>query len=376
MANSSGTTHIVGPLAEEQARLGCDVSVFCVEKGLDSPLLSDKRLVESCCFRQSLPLNNPGVSVELARALRRRICEFDIVHVHAIWNFPTWWAMRTADRAGVPYVVAPQGSLDAWALRQNQWGKKLYGSVTELPLLRRAAGFQALTEKEADQIRDFGIAVCSEVIPNGIGESLLKLRRSPNPAYFGLPEDCRTLLFLSRVHPKKGLELVVAAAQHLCENQPELRVIVAGGDAGSGYLREVEAECSRRGLSGMFVFLGEVEGGRKREILSSADAFILPSYSEGMPVAVLEALASGLPVVVSEECNLPEVGEHGAGYIVPFDASRIAEAIQELFAMSETERQQMGEQGTRLVDGSFTWPRIAGRTLDWYKRVVETRAAH
>ena len=148
----------MGPLAEEQARQGCDVSVYCVEKGGERPVLPDSTLVEGRCFGLSLPLNNPGVSLEFARAVNRHVRDFDVVHVHAIWNFPSWWAMRAAAAHGVPYMVAPQGSLDPWALEQNPAGKKLYGSITEIPLLRRATRIQALTTKESQQIRDFGLS--------------------------------------------------------------------------------------------------------------------------------------------------------------------------------------------------------------------------
>ena len=106
--------------------------------------------------------------------VNRQVRDFDVVHVHAIWNFPSWWTMRAASACGVPYMVAPQGSLDPWALAQNPAGKKLYGSVTEIPLLRRATRIQALTAKEAQQVRDFGIAAPVEIIPNGIDESLLE----------------------------------------------------------------------------------------------------------------------------------------------------------------------------------------------------------
>lgn len=376
MANSSGTTHIVGPLAEAQARVGCEVSVFCVEKGHEPPVLPDASLVDSQCFKETLPLNNPGVSAAFARAVGRRLHEFDIVHVHAIWNFPSWWAMRSAFRAGVPYVVAPQGSLDPWALRQNAWGKKLYGTLTEVPLLHRADCLQALTEKEAGQIRAFGIAARCEIIPNGIDERLLERAASPDPGQFGLTKDCKTLLFLSRIHSKKGLDLLVNTGELMRHENASLRIVVAGGDAGSGYLDAIKSECERRGLAGMFVFLGEVQGARKLEVLSAADAFILPSYSEGLPVAALEALGTGLPMVLTDECNLPEVAESGAGYVVAPDATQLADGVRRLFALPDTVRREMGNQGRELAAGKFTWRGIASRTLDCYREILDAGGIH
>lgn len=376
MANSSGTTHIVGPLAEAQVRLGCDVSIYCVEKGHEPPVLPDSSLVDSQCFKQTLPLNNPGVSAAFARAVGRRLREFDIVHVHAIWNFPSWWAMRTAYRAGVPYMVAPQGSLDPWALRQNAWGKKLYGTLTEVPLLQRAACLQALTEKEAEQIRAVGIAARCEIIPNGIDERLMEREASPDPGQFGLTNGCKTLLFLSRIHSKKGLDLLVNTAEIVRKEIADLRIVVAGNDAGSGYLKEVKSDCQRRGLAEIFVFLGEVQGTRKLEILSAADAFVLPSYSEGLPVAALEALGCSLPVVLTSECNLPEVVESGAGYVVVPDAAQLADAVTRLFTLPDTARREMGERGRELAAGKFTWRGIASRTLECYRGILDVGGIH
>ena len=364
----------MGPLAEEQARQGCDVSVYCVEKGGEPPVLPDASLVKGRCFELTLPLNNPGVSLQFARTANRQVREFDVVHVHAIWNFPSWWTMRAASAARVPYMVAPQGSLDPWALAQNPVGKKLYGSVTEIPLLRRVTRIQALTAKEAQQVRDFGIAAPVEIIPNGIDESLLEHVHASDPARFDLPEDCRTLLFLSRVHPKKGLDLLVDAMVTVREEVPEVRVVVAGGDAGSGYLETIKATCAAKGLADRFVFLGELKGEDKFRTLSAADAFVLPSYSEGLPVAVLEALGSALPVVVTDMCNLPEIGEVGAGYVVTTTAAQIADAIRRLFSLPLESRRAMGGNARSLA-ARFTWKRIAGQTIACYETMIAKNSA-
>lgn len=376
MANSSGTTHIVGPLAEAQARSGCTVSVFCVEKGSEPPVLSAPGLVDSRCFPRTLPLDNPGFSIQFAKVLGREVRYFDIVHIHAIWNFPSWWGMRTAYRVGVPYIVAPQGSLDTWALQQNWLGKKLYGGLTEVPLMRRAACLQAVTDKEAKQFRAFGLATDCEVVPNGIDEGLTERRNSPDPGYFGLSGDCQTLLFLSRVHPKKGLDLLLQAAENVRRSHSRLRFVIGGGDGGSGYLAAIRGECSKRNLDDVVIFMGELNGQRKLDTFAAADAFLLPSYSEGLPVAALEALASGLPALVTVECNLPEIEAHQAGYIVKPDSQSIAVAIDRLFSLPDDERQVMGDNARRLAVRRFTWGRICEQTLAIYRRILGGEMYH
>lgn len=365
LANSSGTTHIVVPLSEEQARQGCQVSVFHVRKGAEPPVEPDPALVESGCFPASLPLDNPGVSLEFARAIDRRIREFDVVHIHAVWNFPTWWAMRAAHRAGVPYLVAPQGSFEPWALAQNRWGKRLYGRFTERPLLQRAAWLQALTTTEAEQFRRQGLHAPAVIVPNGIDPGVFERPAPRLTERLGLPDEARTLLFLSRLHPKKGPDVLIEAFARLAPRHPEVTLAIAGHDAGSGYAAAIRALIARRGLEGRCRLLGEVRGADKVEILLGADAFVLPSHSEGLPVAVVEAMGAGLPVVITPGCNLPEVAEREAGYVVAPDPAAIAGALDTVFADPARAR-AMGENGRRLVRERFTWASIARRLIEVY----------
>lgn len=370
MANSSGTTHIVGPLAEAQARAGSIVSVFCVEKGSEPPVLPDPELVESRAFPWTLALDNPGVSILFARELTSRIRTFDVVHIHAIWNFPTWWAMRSAYRAGVPYIVSPQGSMDPWALRHKGWQKRLYGPLVEMPLLKKASCLQALTAKEAAQFRSMGMRNRIEVIPNGVATGALSRAGSPDPGYFGLSSNHATLIFLSRVHPKKGLDLLIDAAALLKNELPELKIVIAGSDGGSGYRETIETRCRKKNVERMFTFVGELSGEKKWNALLAADAFVLSSYSEGLPVAALEAMGVGLPVVVSEECNLPEVQLAGAGYVSAIDVRHLANAIKNIFSLTPAERIEMGRRGRKLVSRSFAWPSIADATLNCYNAIT------
>lgn len=374
MANSSGTTHIVGPLAVEQSRQGATVSIYCVEKRSGPPVLPDAELVDSRCFEPSLPLDNPGVSIQLAGALASNMDRFDVVHVHAVWNFPSWWAMRCAYRSKVPYVVGPQGSFDPWALRQNRFGKRLYGAITEVPYFRRASRMQALTAKEAEQIRAFGIDIRTEIIPNGIDGRLLERTPRPEPVRFGFTEGTRTLLFLSRIHPKKGLDMLIDAVARIRQRIPALRIVIAGDDAGSGYLQVMRDRCEQAGVQDIISFIGEVQGSEKLETLSACDGFILPSYSEGLPVAAIEAMGMGLPVITTDQCNVPEIAENDAGFVVGATTSEIANAIVELFAAPEVRRRAVGANARRLVRERFTWDGIAGRALDLYEAMVSEAA--
>jgi poly(glycerol-phosphate) alpha-glucosyltransferase len=374
LKNSSGTTHIVVPLSEAQARLGCEVSVYFVEQGGETPVFPDPELVSSRCFPASLPLYHPGVSLPFARAIARDVSAFDFVHIHAIWNFPTWWTMRAAHRAKVPFMVAPQGSLEPWALRRHQWRKALYARATELPLMSQAAYMQALSQAEAAQFKAAGVTAPSVIVPNGVEPSWFGNAEVPPLArQLGLPDGARTLLSLSRLDPKKGIDILIRGFAR-AKRQDDLWLVIAGQDAGSGYRGTLEQVVQSEGVADRVIFAGELQGQRKYDALLGADAFALISHSEGLPVACIEAMAAGAPVIITPGCNLPEVAEYEAGLIVFPNPNEAAEAIFSLFSNISRAR-DWGANGRRLVERCFTWSAIARTTIELYGAAAERGGA-
>lgn len=368
LANSSGTTHIVGPLAEAQARQGHAVSVFYVEKPGRPAVTPDRTLVESQGFRMNLPTEHLGWSTAFARAVARKLRTVDAVHVHAIWNFPTWHTMRSAATAGVPYVVAPQGSLEEWALGRSRYAKVIYAALAEKPYFDRAAAIQALTTNEAEQCRRFGIRAPVRVLPNGIDlrsadriASSSALRQE-----LGLPPDSDLVLFLSRLVPKKGLDLLLPAFARILTTHPRAVLLIAGHDAGSGYRRILEQLITQGGIWNSVRVLGEVVGSRKFAVLRAADVFVLSSYSEGLPVAVLEAMACERPVVITPGCNLPDVAIEEAGWVVNAEVDALAAGLSAAL-LSEDERRRRGANGRRLVAARYTWDHIAHESISLYQ---------
>lgn len=373
LANSSGTTHIVVPLSEAQARLGHAVTVMHVRKGTEPLVEPDPSLVRSCCFAESPPMGHLGPSLGLARALRKEMPSFDVAHLHAVWNFPTWYGMRTAWREGVPYIVAPQGSLEPWAFAHGQRSRQLWARWLELPLIARATRLQALTDTELEQMRAFGLHVPVAIIPNGVSAEWLEHENDPNERLaerFGLTSGLRTLLFLSRLHPKKGLDVLLKA--FAAADLEDVALVVAGDDAGSGYGLQMSTLAADLGLQDRCRFIGEVRGPEKRALMAAADAFALPSHSEGLPVAVLEAMASALPVLITPGCNLPQVADFGAGLIVEPEVAAVASGLRMLFNNDDVQLRHWGEKGRALVRQRFTWAQIARETIAVYREMVQS----
>lgn len=372
LTNSSGTTHIVGPLAEAQTKLGHSVSIRFVDKPPFPSTIPDPNLVDTKSFPVTMLRGHPGVSIPFARAIEAEIRSFDIVHVHAVWNFPSFYAMRAADRAGVPFMVAPQGSLEPWALAAGSPIRRAYAAGVEGPLIRRATHMQALTANEAQQFRQFGYKGPISIISNGVSEDWLTLERGSLARDFGLPSGARTLLFLSRVHPKKGLDILLRAFSVISPQAPDAWLIVAGSDAGSGYLAEMKRLSGELNIEQRCRFVGEVSGQQKRRTLGGADIFALISHSEGVPIAVLEALAAGLPVIITSGCNLAEVAEIGAGLVIPPTTEAAVSALK-AFLIDADDLAARGSAARRLAAERFTWPLVARKTVEAYATMIESR---
>ena len=313
-----------------------------------------------------------GHAPALARFVERRIGQFDVVHVHELWHYPGFAACKAAQRLGIPYVLSLRGGLDALALRQKAARKRLYMELVQRPMLRTSSALHALTDVEAAHARRLALSTRMEVIPNGVALDLLHavaevdtsafLRRYP------MLVGKRVILFLGRLSANKGLDLLAQAFVGVADRFGDAVLLVVGpneGDTQSEATRSLEAA----GVLGRTTFTGALAGEDKLSAFACADVFVLPSRAEGFSNAVLEALAAGLPVVVSEHCNFPEVAEGGAGTVVPNDAAAIGEAIG-WFLSEDRRRREAGAQGRRMVNERYGWPRVAAAFADLYRSVM------
>ncbi len=293
----------------------------------------------------------------------------DVVHLHGFWEPWTFAAARAA-RGRVPYVLAPHGMFHPWSLRQKRLKKQIalrlgYGGV-----LRRAALLHALNRPEKEFLLEYLPRLNVAVIPNGVFPEALQ-SQSPKGAfragYAGLG-DAPFVLFLSRLHHGKGLDILVEAMRIVIAEVPSAKLVVVGPDA--GYESMLRADVAQHALNRSVLIAGPKFGQDKLAALRDADCFCLPSRQEGFSIAITEALASGLPCVVSDACNFPEVAEVGAGFVTSLDPRDVAQGILKVL---RGDRQQMGDAGKRLVAERFTWPAVAEQALAAYERFVLPR---
>ncbi len=289
-------------------------------------------------------------------ALARRVRDFDLVHVHMLWAFPGIVAARVAAAAGVPYVVSPHGALDPWSLTQWPRLKRAFLGVAEDRNLRRAAFLHFTAAAERDLAPPAYRALPAEIVPNVV---------DPEPfagvGAEGLRPASREVLILGRIHVMKGFDLLVPALREVRRRVPGARLVVAGPDEG-GYRTTVERLAREAEVAGAVTFTGHLGPEARAAALERAALLAMPSYRENFGLSAAEAMAAGLPVVVSDKVNIAaEIGAAGAGRVVPADAGALAAAIAELLE-DPGARGRMGEAGRALVRERYA-PRRVGEEL-------------
>ena len=313
-----------------------------------------------------------GYSKSLAKTLRDRIGSgaFDLVHVHEPWHYPGFIAFRAARKHGVPYVLSPLGALEAWCLRQKAFKKWVYMKMIQGHILQSANAIHALTNEEMKSISDLGYETPVFVAPNGVDSSPFEYSPDVSEFLSAHPElsGKRVILFLGRLHRKKGLDVLARSYASLLHKIKDVALLVAGPDE-DGTQKRMESILKTSLALRSIVFTGMLTGRDKLTALACADLFVLSSYSEGFSMAVLEALAAGLPVVISRQCNFPEVSEHDAGFVIEPNDAAVTEAISTLLSDDQL-RTRMGQNGRNLVREKYTWDAIAASMAGLYQRLV------
>ena len=314
-------------------------------------------------------------SRQLATYLNGAVARFDIVHVHGLYRFPPTWAAWQTRRQRVPYVIRPHGALDPYlytrSSSRNLRLKRLYERYFELPNLNKAGAIHYTAEEERKRASFLGLKAPSFVVPNGLDWSRYQVlpARGALRARWGL-SDAPMVLFLGRLHFKKGLDLLIPAFDALRRRLPGAQLVIAGPE-NDGYGRKVRGWVRERGLESAVHFVGSLEGADVAQAYVDADVFALPSYTENFGMTVAEAMACGLPVVISDQVNIhAEVSGAEAGLVTGCDAGEVAAALESLLRDPDRCR-AMGEAGRRLVQRRFAWPAIVGQLTSEYQKVID-----
>ena len=304
---------------------------------------------------------------ELKQRAKELVSSADVLHGHGLYVGTNFALGLEGRRQNKPLVYHVHGMFDPFILRRSRWKKRLVHWLFENANFRHVRLWRALTAKEADQIRACGIKAPLIVAPNGVNTGeYRKPSRIPasiaTPLVPGLSKTRFRLLFLSRIHPKKGLDLLLRALGRVAHHQKNWELVIAGPDE-LGHMAVVKKLATELNLEDRVIFTGTVTGREKAELLYSADLFVLCSYSEGLPVSLLEAMACEVPVVATTECNCPDIATSGAGWLCEPAVDSVARALAVAIDVTDSERKERGACGRRLVERSYSWPNIASDIL-------------
>jgi glycosyltransferase involved in cell wall biosynthesis len=283
----------------------------------------------------------------------------DVLHDNGIWLPHNHRLAALAARRGIPRVVSPRGMLEPWAMNHRRWKKYIAWQLYQRRDLRRAACHHATAETEAEHVRQLGLDVPIRIIPNGVDV--------PEPrAIPGANDGRRVALYLGRIHPKKGLPMLIDAWARVRPAGWQLKIV---GPEEAGHRAALENATATIGLREAISFAGPVDGEAKRSMFFDADLFILPTYSENFGITVAEALAHGLPVLTTTGAPWPMLPERGCGWWVDATVDGIAAGLRQATSQDSETLAAMGARGRTWVAAEFGWARVAKEFVTMYDEV-------
>ena len=302
--------------------------------------------------------------------LREHGREFDFIHVHTVFSHPANSAMRIAHELGIPSCVRPLGQLCRWSMQQRGWVKRLQLALMTRRNIDRTRFIHCTSRMEAEETGELGFTSPCQVLPHGIDlPPTLPEARALLRQELGIPSDRKVVVFMSRFHEKKGIELLIQA----CTEAKEAFDLVLAGTGDESYVVTLKQRLAAAGLNPRVHWRGFVQGDTKRQLLQGGDAFVLPSHSENFGIVVAEALASGLPVIVSDQVALQdEVKEQDLGMVVPLDATALRHALDDLLSQ-DNRRQAMRQRCLTAAREQFSWSAAAKRLITAYAGCLPAR---
>lgn len=370
-----GPSKSVIELAQSLGRTGINIDLVTTNANgstvVDAPL---RQWIQKDHYRvQYFPYLGIGdykLSASITRWMFQNVCTYDLVQTNAIFSVPNLSAYLACRRHAVPYVVIPRGMLEPWALSYKAWKKKIYYALFERPALQRASALQMLASIEAAQIEPLKINSPLIISPNGVRRQDFETLPSAEFFYEEFPETRhkKLVLFLGRIDPKKGLDLLAESFGKVLTQFPSAHLVIAGPNS-VGFLPTVRRYLADNNCIDAATFTGMLTGKMKYSALAAAHYYVAPSYSEGFSMSVLEGMAAGLPCIITTGCNFPEAAQANAAYVVDANAKALTSALTQCLSDPEAAL-AMGKNARQLIFNHYTWDKIASDLSDTYQDIL------
>ena len=345
---SAGPSYSVPASARGLLHNGVDVKLFSVGKMPEWNHFEYPVLVFP---RAEFPLRALARSPQMFRALKEEAQTADILHTNSIWQMPNVypdWARRGTK---CKFVIGPRGTVSKWAMQRGIWKKLIFGTLFQYPAMRRADMFVASCQEEADDIRRLGFVQPIAIVGNGIDV--------PASVPYGKASR-RRMYFLSRIHPKKNVELLIRCWSKLEKEFPDWDLSIVGRDVGNDYADEMK-RLSKALRCQRITFEGEIRGREKERFMAESECMVLPTHSENFGMVVAESLAWGTPVICSQGAPWAGLTANGCGWWVPAAEATFMEAMQEAMTKDRKALAEMGQNGRDWMLCEFTWDRIGAQ---------------
>jgi len=363
-----GSAEVPYHLSKELAKIGHEVAVYTSDFKLSQDYIDSIPEVKVHYFRTWSSWANFYVTPGMMKEAKRRIRHFNIIHMHNYRSFQNMVVAYYAKKYNVPYVLQAHGSLRTFL--QKRWLKGTFDAIWGYKILKDASKVIAVTSIEAEQYKSMGVSEDKiEVVPNGI--DLSEFDNLPERGEFrkkySLNDSQKIILYLGRIHKIKGLDLLVKAFTELSKHLNEAKLVIVGPD--DGYLSSLKKLIAELGISDRVLFTGPLYGQEKLRAYVNADVYVLPSSYEIYGITVLEAMACGIPVIVTDRCGIADVVVGQAGLVVPHDKEQLQHALLHMLG-DDKMRPQFGESGKLLVREQFSLEKMTERVEGIYQAIL------
>jgi glycosyltransferase involved in cell wall biosynthesis len=367
-------------IAKHIAKIGYDVTICTTN--LDFPIGTlnvpvDKAVTGTTCstFHFKVVYRPLLFSPSLWRWLVRNISSFDLVHIHGLYRFPVSMTAWLARRKKVPYLIRPHGSLDPFLYKRSRYNvflKRLYERLVDFPNLKNASAIHYTSEEEAKRAEFLNLNSKFVIIPNGIHwDTYSKLPSSGIfKARLKLSNQTPLVLFLGRISYEKGLDMLVPAFSQVTKRLKTAHLAIVGPD-NDGYMEKVKKWCRNYQIRSKVSFIGYLNAKEAIQAYVDANVFVLPSYTENFAMTVVESMACGCPVVISDQVKIwRTVKSANAGVVTPLSVRSIANAIEHVL-LDKKAAELYSRQGRITARSHYSLPNIVGRLSDVYRRIID-----
>jgi len=351
-AKSGGPSYTVTRLSENLHRLGLDVSIDTLNCGVEGP-----KGVNITQHKRQVLAKRLGISPVMKKSLLSRVSEGDVIHSSGLWMMPNIYPLAIARKSRAKYVISPRGMLAEWSLNQRKLLKRAVGALGQNTVIYNADCIHVTAESEYEDVRRYGYKGPIALIPNGV--DMPNKISAPNA-----PRGKRKAIFISRVHPKKGIERLLRVWQKVEGDYPSWKLEVCGpGEA--NYVTEIKQKISS--TRGNVKYIEPVYGKDKEEFYRSSNLFILPTYSENFGVVVAEALSYEIPAIVTKGAPWGGMRENKCGWWIDISDEALESALREALSLNAERLNEMGRNGRQWMMSEFSWQKIAQDTKQTYR---------